>query len=730
MRRSTALLMVLLCVLLGSVSLASAIDYTITQLTDNDSTDFDPLINKNGQVVWHGTGLEGDADRDIFFYDGAVVTQVSVNAYWDGYPAVSDTGQVVWYGYIEEENPEIYKYDGATVSRITFNTYQDRYPQINASQQMTWQGEVNHEDYEIFFFNGAFTMQLTDNELVDEYPKLSENGMIVWEADDGTDKEIFYYDGSTVTQLTDNSYEDRHPQINESGTAVWEGYDGSDWEIFLYDGSSVIQLTDNSFDDQHPQINGSGTVVWDGNDGSDTEIFLYNGTTTIRITDNACLDEKPQVGASGLVAWQGYDGSDTEIFLYDGSTISQLTNNDYSDFEPFGIDESDRVVWYAHDGTDSEVFIASPGVAAFGAAFSASPLNGDVLQPVSFWDQSTGSPVSWLWDFGDGATSTDRHPAHPYTETGTYTVSLSVEDAQGVSDSVTKMGYITISPGQASDQCSEILTFDDITANNGAAVMSEEYAAQGVHFIAHPTLPVVLQDGHVYDNEHAPFGSALSGEQFVVVNTENGHGLITQFDHPVDCASFNILVENQSPVVLNAFFFEGEPGSLAERGSTIYLHTGAAAGWVNFDASVATGPFNYLLLVSLTGASWALDDLAFSPVKGTPRLTGTGIQITGFSSNVTDLVQVGDTVHLEVNAIFEIGETIQYQFFTRAGYGLPDWGGNTWTIVQDWSADNAADIIFHTAGIYFVVVHCERAGESWEFGDPQTGFAVEVGASQ
>jgi PKD repeat protein len=45
---------------------------------------------------------------------------------------------------------------------------------------------------------------------------------------------------------------------------------------------------------------------------------------------------------------------------------------------------------------------------------------------VDFADESTGDPVSWWWDFGDGATDTVPDPSHTYTTQDTFTVTLVV----------------------------------------------------------------------------------------------------------------------------------------------------------------------------------------------------------------------------------------------------------------------------------------------------------------
>lgn len=78
------------------------------------------------------------------------------------------------------------------------------------------------------------------------------------------------------------------------------------------------------------------------------------------------------------------------------------------------------------------------------ADFTSNVTSGIAPLTVSFADQSANTPSSWSWNFGDGTTSTDQSPVHTYTIPGTYTVSLTAENAGG-SNTNTRTDYITVS---------------------------------------------------------------------------------------------------------------------------------------------------------------------------------------------------------------------------------------------------------------------------------------------
>ena len=76
------------------------------------------------------------------------------------------------------------------------------------------------------------------------------------------------------------------------------------------------------------------------------------------------------------------------------------------------------------------------------AGFTASPTNGDQGLLVRFTDTSSNNPSSWLWEFGDGMTSTEQNPSHTYEGSGVFSVTLTASNAGG-SSTVTRAGYIS-----------------------------------------------------------------------------------------------------------------------------------------------------------------------------------------------------------------------------------------------------------------------------------------------
>ena len=112
------------------------------------------------------------------------------------------------------------------------------------------------------------------------------------------------------------------------------------------------------------------------------------------------------------------------------------------------------------------------------ADFSADTTSGSSPLTVKFTDTSSNYPTSWLWDFGDGVTSTEQNPTHTYTKPGNYTVTLTASNLAG-SNTVTKTSYITVpksdvyvnvTPSNSNPQIGDTVTYKFKLGNNGPGI--------------------------------------------------------------------------------------------------------------------------------------------------------------------------------------------------------------------------------------------------------------------
>ncbi len=100
-------------------------------------------------------------------------------------------------------------------------------------------------------------------------------------------------------------------------------------------------------------------------------------------------------------------------------------------------------------GNDSSTTVVEGCVVALGELstyFAADDTLGAVPFTVQFTDQSSGSPTSWLWNFGDGTTSAEQNPAHTYNTVGTYDVSLLIVGTSGANALVVTEMIRTVEP--------------------------------------------------------------------------------------------------------------------------------------------------------------------------------------------------------------------------------------------------------------------------------------------
>ncbi|HWB63124.1 MAG TPA: PKD domain-containing protein [Chitinophagales bacterium] len=116
------------------------------------------------------------------------------------------------------------------------------------------------------------------------------------------------------------------------------------------------------------------------------------------------------------------------------------------------------------DSATQQITVLAPPMASFTVP---AVCNGN---PVAIINNTTGSPNSWQWDFGDATTSTLQSPSHLYAGTGNYIITLIAADSIGCADTAQQQATINPNPSAAftaTTQCQgTATTFTDASSGN------------------------------------------------------------------------------------------------------------------------------------------------------------------------------------------------------------------------------------------------------------------------
>lgn len=99
-----------------------------------------------------------------------------------------------------------------------------------------------------------------------------------------------------------------------------------------------------------------------------------------------------------------------------------------------------------------QIVVQNPATPPPVAAFNAVPAGGTAPLTVAFNNTSSGNITSYNWNFGDGALSTERQPAHTFTAGGQYIVTLIVSGPGG--QSAAQQTLVIVSPATATPTAS------------------------------------------------------------------------------------------------------------------------------------------------------------------------------------------------------------------------------------------------------------------------------------
>jgi PKD repeat protein len=168
-----------------------------------------------------------------------------------------------------------------------------------------------------------------------------------------------------------------------------------------------------------------GSITMNGNHEIGLAYSVSSSSTypSIRYTGQSLPEN---MSASGVLDY-------TEVSILEG-TNRQTVSNRWGDYSLLSVDpDDDHTFWFTTEYIGNGGAARKTKIASFEFApppltanFQAYPVSGYAALTVDFTDLSSGEIDTWLWDFGDGNTSTSRNPTHTYPYVGLYSVSLTI----------------------------------------------------------------------------------------------------------------------------------------------------------------------------------------------------------------------------------------------------------------------------------------------------------------
>ncbi len=195
----------------------------------------------------------------------------------------------------------------------------------------------------------------------------------------------------------------------------------------IYDVAMVAKDVNNCTDSTSKTITVRGTYpVFSADTTSGCTSLSVNFNN---LTDTTCIFSKPPF----RYRWKFGDGS-----------ISRLKNPTHV-YTKQGAFNVTLIVTDGYNCVDSIVMYQFINIRGSEINFHATDTTTCLGNSVCFIDDSKGSGLIYDWDFGDGSPhSTSSNPCHIYVNTGKYTVTLLLKDADGCTGILRKTNYITI----------------------------------------------------------------------------------------------------------------------------------------------------------------------------------------------------------------------------------------------------------------------------------------------
>lgn len=279
---------------------------------------------------------------------------------------------------------------------------------------------------------------------------------------------------SNPSGMQNNTSEDLDPcadtgvQITWQAPSNWGDFGGTRYFVVLRNGADISGnlpewtniYTDNTgangttYIYQVRAINGCGNTITTSGSGAADNVYPIPSCSS---------NPYPPSGTENLptsltLVWNVVSDA-TSYDLYFGTQSNPPffinTLNNYYNLE--NLNPSTTYYWKVvpknpcNNAGSCAVWSFKTGKASLSCQANASPSSGSVPLTVNFTSSGSGGvePYSFLWNFGDGGTSTEENTSHTYTSPGSYNWSFVLRDSENFT--CTKNGTINVSPVQYSE---------------------------------------------------------------------------------------------------------------------------------------------------------------------------------------------------------------------------------------------------------------------------------------
>lgn len=379
--------------------------------------------------------------------------------------------RIVWQvSYSNGNFASIYAYNLSTQNKTQITATDSNIGKVDIyGNRVVWQDCRNYDEtwqkYDIYMYDF-----LTSNETrittsgSASSPKIYSDRIVYMDWRSGN-YSIYLYNISTSVETQLATSESDHPISAFYGDRiVWEDYRNGNYDIYMYNlsTSTETQITNDKSDQLKPVISGD-RIVWQ--DYRNTGPSDYHNYCEIYMYDFSNKSVLPFASFINNIT-SGYGNVPLTVLFTDTSS-GGIPTSWYWDFGD-GIN-SRHAQTATHTFAESGTYNVSLTVSNAEGSSTLKKLNCVIVTPpqapvadffspnvesgygesvstnetVLFIDNSTGSPTSWFWDFGDGATSAVQNPDHVYNEDGGYIATLTVKNEVGT-DTISKNCYVMV----------------------------------------------------------------------------------------------------------------------------------------------------------------------------------------------------------------------------------------------------------------------------------------------